>query len=124
MITGLAILGAGCVASGVLAYPLLHRIAEPAAGGLLEPATYATGVLSTGTALQVPHVTFAYFSVSGLATSLATITAGLVLARRYTKRPEPRPVTLFRAAHNGSVNDYATYFAVGGVITIAALLAK
>jgi multicomponent Na+:H+ antiporter subunit D len=124
MITALALLSAGCLASGVAAYPLLHHLAEPAAGGLLQPATYANGVLKAGTAIAVPHVTFAYFSLSGLATSLGTIAAGLLLAWGYLKRPEPRPVTWLRAVHNGSVNDYATYFAVGGVITVAVLLVR
>ena len=124
MVAGLAVLGAGCLASGVLAYPLLHHIAEPAAGGLLEPAGYARGVLSAGTTLNIPRVAFTYFSAVGLATSLGTIAAGLLLAWAYIRRPEPRPVTWLRLAHNGSVNDYATYFAVGGVITVAALLAR
>jgi multicomponent Na+:H+ antiporter subunit D len=124
VVAGLAVLAAGCVASGVLAYPLLHHVAEPAAGGLLAPTSYAKGALSAGAALPVPHVAFDYFSVSGLATVFGTVAAGLALAWAYVRRPEPRPVTWLRAAHNGSVNDYATYFAVGGILTVATLLAR
>ncbi|HWE54668.1 MAG TPA: proton-conducting transporter membrane subunit [Acidimicrobiales bacterium] len=124
MITGLAVLAVGCVASGVLAYPILHRVAEPAAGGLLSPGRYARGVLHSGTTLPVPHVSFEFFSASGLGLSLGMILAGLVLAAAYIRRPEPRPVTWLRAAHNGSVNDYASYFAVGGILTVAVLLIR
>jgi multicomponent Na+:H+ antiporter subunit D len=124
MVTGLVLLGAGCVASGVLAYPMLRHVARPAAGALLAPAAYARGVLAAGAALPSPPVAFSFFSASGLATALGTIAAGLVLAWVYVRRPEPRPVTWLRALHNGSVNDYATYFAAGGVITVATLLAR
>ena len=41
--------GAGASPSAFLAYPVLHHIAEPAAGAF-DPAAYAHGVLSTGTA--------------------------------------------------------------------------
>jgi len=124
MIVGLAILSVACVATGVLAYPMLHHIAEPAAGGLLDPTRYANGALSAGANLVVPHVSFSFFSPSGLATSLGTVAAGLLLSWVYVKRPEPKPVSWLRAAHNGSVNDYASYFAAGGVITIVVLLAR
>jgi multicomponent Na+:H+ antiporter subunit D len=123
MIVGLALLGAGCVAAGVLAFPVLRHVAEPAAGGLLDPARYAHGVLASGTKLDIPRVSFSFFSPVGLATSLGICMAGLVLAWTYVTRREPRPVTWLRAVHNGSVNDYATYFAVGGVVTVAVLLA-
>ncbi len=124
MVAGLAVLAVGCVASGVLAYPILHHIAEPAAGGLLEPARYANGVLSAGTTFAVPQVKFAYFSVLGIAISVGTIAAGLLVAWAYIRRSEPRLVTWLRAIHNGSANDYATYFAAGGALTIAALIVR
>lgn len=124
MVTGLVLLGGGCIAAGVLAYPILHHVAEPAAGGLLHPTRYARGVLTQGTKIAVPNVQFSFFSPAGLGTSLGTVAAGLLLARIYVTRPEPRPITWLRAVHNGSVNDYAAYFAVGGIFTIAALLAR
>lgn len=122
MIAGLATLAAGCLASGVLPYGILHDIAEPAAGALLEPARYAQGVLHAGTRLSIPPVSFSYFSISGLGTSLGTVAAGLLLAAAYIRGPEPRPVTWLRALHNGSVNDYATYFAIGGILAVAVIL--
>jgi hypothetical protein len=56
--------------------------------------------------------------------SFGTIAAGLALAWAYLRWPAPRPVSWLRAAHNGSINDYATYFAVGGIVTVATLLAR
>jgi multicomponent Na+:H+ antiporter subunit D len=41
MVTTMGILGAGCIAFGVLPYAVLHRIVEPATGGLLAAGTYA-----------------------------------------------------------------------------------
>ncbi|HEY1832199.1 MAG TPA: proton-conducting transporter membrane subunit [Acidimicrobiales bacterium] len=124
MTVGLIILGAGCIASGILAYPLLHAVAEPAAGGLLESTRYARGVLTSGTTFAVPKVDFNFFSAEGLATSLGTITAGFLLAWAYLTHAQPKVVGWLRAAHNGSVNDYAAYFAAGGIVTMAVLLAR
>jgi multicomponent Na+:H+ antiporter subunit D len=124
MVAALALLGAGCVASGVLAYPLLHHVAEPAAGGLLDNAAYPNGVLSQRAAFAIPRVSFSFLSASGLGTSAAVIAGGLVLATVYVRRPEPKVIGWLRAVHNGSVNDYAAYFAVGGVVTAAALLLR
>ena len=97
MVAGLALLGGGCLASGVLAYPFLRQVAEPAAGGLFAAPSYANGVLSRGVTLPVPHVAWSFFSPSGLATSLGTVAAGLVLAWAYMRWPEPRPVAWLRA---------------------------
>lgn len=121
-VTALIALGAGCVAFGVLPYPVLRHLAEPAAGGLLAPNTYAGGVLSAGTRLPVPKTSFAYFSAKDLLTVAGTVIAGLSVAAWYIRSREPRPVTWLRAVHNGSVNDYATYLAAGAVITVAVLL--
>lgn len=124
MIAGLCLLGAGCLATGVLAYPLLHHVVDPAAGGLLDPTAYARGALSAGTRLSSVPVGFDFFSPEGLALSLGTVTAGLLVAWAYLRRPEPAPVSWLRALHNGSVNDYATYFAAGGVLMVAVLLVR
>ena len=99
-------------------------MAEPAAGGLTDAGAYAKGMLSTGNRLPIPSVSFAYFSPSELLTVAATVIAGLMLAAWYIRVPEPRPVAWLRALHTGSVNDYASYLTVGGVITVAALLAR
>ena len=47
--------------------------------------------------------------------------AGAVLAWAYPRAREPRPVRLLRAAHTGSVNDYAAY-AVAGMLAVIAVL--
>jgi multicomponent Na+:H+ antiporter subunit D len=118
------LLGVGCVAFGIFPYTVLHRIVEPAAGGLLASSSYANGLLTSGsTSLPVPAVNFDYFSPSGWATALGTVAAGLLLAAWYVRRAsEPKPVTWLRALHTGSVNDYTAYLAVGGIITVSALL--
>ena len=123
IVTGFVALSLGCVASGVLAQPILSHIASPAAGGLLEPARYANGALSSGAKLAIPRLGFDYFSPSGLGTALAAAVAGLGLAWAYMRHKEPKVLSGLRALHNGSVNDYAIYFAVGGVATILVLLA-
>ncbi len=52
MAVSLVLLSAGCLAFGVLPYPILHGMAGPAAGALMHPALYAHGVLASGGALQ------------------------------------------------------------------------
>jgi multicomponent Na+:H+ antiporter subunit D len=126
MVTTMGILGAGCIAFGVLPYAVLHRIVEPATGGLLAAGTYANGLLNQGgTGLPIPSIEFSYFSPAGLVTALGTAAAGVVLAVWYVRRTtEPKPVSWLRALHTGSVNDYAAYLAVGSIITIGSLLAR
>jgi multicomponent Na+:H+ antiporter subunit D len=123
MVTALIALGAGCIAFGVLPYQVLRHIAEPAAGALLAPDAYARGVLSSaGVHFGVPKVAFSYFSPADLLIALGTTTVGLLLARWYLRVREPKPVSLLRALHTGSVNDYATYLALGGIVTVSVLL--
>jgi len=126
MVTTMMILGAGCVAFGIFPYAVLHHIAEPAAGGLLSAPAYANGLLSqAATRLPIPSVHISYFSLDGLGTAIVTALAGLLLARWYIRRTvEPKPVTLLRALHTGSVNDYTAYLTLGSIITMSALLAR
>jgi multicomponent Na+:H+ antiporter subunit D len=44
-----------------------------------------------------------------------------MLAAAYLRAREPAPVRLLRAAHTGSVNDYAAY-AVAGMLAVIAVL--
>jgi multicomponent Na+:H+ antiporter subunit D len=124
MITALGLLGAGCIGFGVFPYLILHHVAEPDAGGLTDAGAYAKGMLSAGNRLPIPSVSFASFSPAELLTVAATVIAGLLLAAWYIRVPEPRPVAWLRALHTDSVNDYASYLTVGGIITAAALLAR
>ena len=122
MVAGLASLAACCVVFGVLPRFFLGAVMAPAAASLLHPARYARGVL-TGLArlpvLRLPP--FDYVSPVELTTLVACATAGAALAWAYLRVREPAPVRLLRAAHTGSVNDYAAY-AVAGMLAVIAVL--
>jgi multicomponent Na+:H+ antiporter subunit D len=122
MVAGLASLAACCVVFGVLPQFFLESVMAPAAASLLHPARYARGVL-TGLArlpaLRLPP--FDYVSPVELTTLVACAAAGAALARAYLRAREPAPVRLLRAAHTGSVNDYAAY-AVAGMLAVIAVL--
>jgi len=122
MVAGLGSLAACCVVFGVLPRFFLESVMAPAAASLLHPARYASGVL-TGLArlpaLRLPP--FDYVSPVELTTLAACAAAGAALAWAYLRAPEPAPVRLLRAAHTGSVNDYAAY-AVAGMLAVIAVL--
>jgi multicomponent Na+:H+ antiporter subunit D len=123
MLIGFGTLAGGCVAFGVLPTFVLTHIAAPAAGVLLHPAAYATAALTGHGALTVPALSFDYLSPIEIVTAAGTTVAGLVVAGWYVRRDrEPKPVSLLRALHTGSVNDYASYAAIGLVVTVATLL--
>jgi multicomponent Na+:H+ antiporter subunit D len=123
-VTAFVLLAAGCLAFGVTPYFVLDHVAGPAAGALLSPGPFSAGLLSRGTALPVPRVDFSYFDPTDLVISLGTVVVGLGLAGWYIRRPEPAPMRWLRALHTGSVNDYAGYFAAGGLVTMATLLVR
>ncbi len=122
MVAGLGSLAACCVVFGVLPQFFLDSVMAPAAASLLHPARYASGVL-TGLArlpaLRLPP--FDYVSPVELTTLVACAAAGAALAWAYLRAREPAPVRLLRAAHTGSVNDYAAY-AVAGMLAVIAVL--
>ncbi len=122
MVAGLGSLAACCVVFGVLPQFFLDSVMAPAAASLLHPARYASGVL-TGLArlpaLRLPP--FDYVSPVELTTLGACAAAGAALAWWYLRAREPAPVRLLRAAHTGSVNDYAAY-AVAGMLAVIAVL--
>jgi multicomponent Na+:H+ antiporter subunit D len=122
MVAGLGSLAACCVVFGVLPQFFLDSVMAPAAASLLHPARYASGVL-TGLArlpaLRLPP--FDYVSPVELTTLVACAAAGAALAWWYLRAREPAPVRLLRAAHTGSVNDYAAY-AVAGTLAVIAVL--
>jgi multicomponent Na+:H+ antiporter subunit D len=122
MVAGLGSLAGCCVVFGVLPQFFLDSVMAPAAASLLHPARYASGVL-TGLArlpaLRLPP--FDYVSPVELTTLVACAAAGAALAWWYLRAREPAPVRLLRAAHTGSVNDYAAY-AVAGTLAVIAVL--
>jgi multicomponent Na+:H+ antiporter subunit D len=123
MLISFGTLAAGCVALGVAPSLVLDHVVAPAASILLHPSVYAHAALATGTTLPVTPITFDYFAPSELLIGLGTVVGGLLVAWWYVRRErEPRPVTLLRALHTGSVNDYAMYAAGGFFVVITALL--
>jgi multicomponent Na+:H+ antiporter subunit D len=66
-------------------------------------------------------VEFSY-KLSDLLTTAIELVLGIALAVWYVRSREPRPVTLLRRLHTGSVNDYATFSVVGIVLAAFVLL--
>jgi multicomponent Na+:H+ antiporter subunit D len=121
MLAGLATLAGCCVAFGAAPRFFLDTVMAPAAGSLLDPARYAAGVLSGTARLAVPHVPFDYLSAGELASVAACAVAAGLVGWGYLRSREPAPVRALRAAHTGSVNDYAAYAVAGVLLVIAAL---
>jgi multicomponent Na+:H+ antiporter subunit D len=121
MVAGLAGLAACCVVFGVLPRFFLDSVMAPAAASLLNPARYASGVLTGLARLPALHLPFDYASPGELLSVAGCAAAGAVLAWVYLRAREPAPVRLLRAAHTGSVNDYAAY-AVAGMLAVIAVL--
>src|SRR6266568_2759158 len=121
MVTGLASLAACCVVFGVLPQFFLDSVMAPAAAGLRHPARYARGVLTGLARLPALHLPFDYVSPGELVSVAGCAAAGAALAWAYLRAREPGPVRLLRAAHTGSVNDYAAY-AVAGMLAVIAVL--
>jgi multicomponent Na+:H+ antiporter subunit D len=121
MLAGLSILGALCITFGVGGSLVLRHLMSPAAAGLLSPARYASGVLTTFARLPQLHIPFAYISAVELGSVAGTVLVAAALTWVYLRIKEPLPVRLLRAAHNGSVNDYAAY-AVAGLLAVIAVL--
>jgi multicomponent Na+:H+ antiporter subunit D len=126
MATGFGVLAALSVAAGVLAGPLLPRIAAPAAGWLLDAAGYARAVLAGGGHLGAPAVPFDWADPLELALLGVSLAGGLLLAVAAVRRPFAGRVAALlrplRAVQTGSVNDYAGYLTAGVLVVAAALL--
>jgi multicomponent Na+:H+ antiporter subunit D len=121
MLAGLTVLGGCCVGFGVTGSLVLRHLMTPAAAGLLNPGRYAAGVLTTFARLPQPHIAFAYTSAAELTSVAATAVVAVALAWVYMRIKEPLVVRALRAAHNGSVNDYAAYAVVGLLAMVAVL---
>ena len=121
MVSGLASLAACCVVFGVLPRFFLDSVMAPAAASLLNPARYDSGVLTGLARLPALHLPFDYVSPGELVSVAGCAAAGAALAWVYLRAREPAPVRLLRAAHTGSVNDYAAY-AVAGMLAVIAVL--
>jgi multicomponent Na+:H+ antiporter subunit D len=121
MLAGLGGLAGCCVAFGVVPRFFLDTVMAPAAGSLLDPARYAAGVMSGIARLPVPNVPFDYLSAGELASVAGCAAAAALVGWAYLRNREPAPVRALRAAHTGSVNDYAAYAVAGVLLVIAAL---
>ncbi|MCU1659735.1 MAG: Fe-S-binding protein [Pseudonocardiales bacterium] len=115
-------LGTACVALGVPPYLVVHEVARPAASILLNPAAYASGVLAGSGAVPPIALPFAYGKPGDLILTAVEIALGLLLAAAYLRIREPRPISLLRRLHTGSVNDYAAFAATGLAICAFVLI--
>lgn len=122
MLVSFLALMAGCLAFGALPGLVIRNVVAPATAWLTTGGAYATGVLARTGVVRPSQVHFDYWSGSELLTVAGTVAAGLLLAWWYIRRAEPRGISLLRALHNGSVNDYAAYATVGVVVTAGTLL--
>jgi multicomponent Na+:H+ antiporter subunit D len=121
MTTGLSFLGTCCVAFGVGGFFVLSNLMAPAAAGLLNPARYTSGVLTTMARLPVPSIPFDYGSPSELISVGASVIVAAALTWAYLRIREPAPVRGLRALHTGSANDYAAYAVIGVLALITVL---
>jgi multicomponent Na+:H+ antiporter subunit D len=116
-----AVLGLGCIAFGVLPATFVPRVVAPATSILLHPTAYAAAALGHVSAVPSTVLEPKYLDPSSLALALGELLLGLAVAvlavRRGTRLLDP-----LRRLHTGSVNDYATYQALGIVVTAAVLL--
>jgi multicomponent Na+:H+ antiporter subunit D len=122
MATAMVTLGGACVVLGVAPTFVLHHVAGPAAGGLLDARHYATAVLAGGGRVAAPRIRFHYLSPTELAAVAATLVAALPLARLALRRGGAPLVDRVRSIQTGSVNDYAAYQVIGLVVTAAVLV--
>jgi NADH:ubiquinone oxidoreductase subunit 5 (subunit L)/multisubunit Na+/H+ antiporter MnhA subunit len=121
MLTGLVGLSGCCVAFGVVPGFVLDRIMAPAASGLLHATAYSHAVLAGSGSLPAMPIKFQYSDILELTVGGLSLLIAVLLTRVYLRlRNEPVPVRLLRAAHTGSVNDYAAYAVAGMVALIAA----
>jgi multicomponent Na+:H+ antiporter subunit D len=123
MSVALSLLAAGCLGFGVLPGLLVPDVMAPAAGALLHPVLYRTGVLAGGGALHSAMATFDYFSPIDLLTVLGTVLAAIPLAMFVVRTDHlaERARRVLSRVQTGSVNDYASYLVLG-VIAIGATL--
>ena len=119
----LSTLGTACVAFGILPGLVIRHVAGPAASIVLHPRSYAAGVLAGHAEVPAASVHFAYANGFDIAIAALTLALGLALAAGYLRAPEPAPIRLLRAAHTGSVNDYAAFVAVGMLVVYTVLRA-
>jgi multicomponent Na+:H+ antiporter subunit D len=123
MVGGLVSLGVLCVGFGLAAGPMADRVAGPAGAVLLDREGYARAVLDRAPALQVRRLHPHFWSAAELGTTALVVLLGLLLARWIVRTEhQPRPLTILRALHNGSVNDYAAYTAGGLVLVVGFLI--
>jgi len=122
MLAGLVGLSGCCVAFGVVPGFVLDRIMAPAASGLLHATAYSRAVLAGSGPLPDMPIVFHYADLLELTAGGLSLLLAAVLTRAYLRlRTEPSPIRLLRAAHTGSVNDYAAYAVAGMIALIAAL---
>jgi multicomponent Na+:H+ antiporter subunit D len=91
---------------------------------LLHPNGYASAALGRHWAVPALDVSFEYGNIADLLLAAAEVGVGALLAVWVLRAGPPRALRWLRSVHTGSVNDYATMFAAGLVLTAVALLAS
>ena len=124
MLVALIALGGTCLVFGVLPTVLLPHLAAPAAASLLDPATYAKGILAAGGPMPLGHVSFTYFDPRELLTVAGVEAAALPVGRFLLSRRAAPVVSRVRSVQTGSVNDYAAYLTLGLIGSVLALIAR
>ena len=121
MLTGLFGLSACCLAFGLLPQFVVDHVVGPAASGLLHADAYSRAVLAGAGRLPTLPLGVHYADALELGVSGVSILFAAALAYIYLRVREPSPIRMLRAAHTGSVNDYAGFAVAGAIVLIAAL---
>jgi hypothetical protein len=116
------VLGAGCVAFGVLEPWLTRSVMTPPASALLDHAGYARAALSGGGPIAGRSVRFDALNPAELLATAGTVVAAIPVLRFALRHSQARAISRVRAVQSGSVNDYVAYQAVGLILAVAALL--
>lgn len=122
MLVALLLLAGACAGFGVFASPLVGHVVAPAAQALHDAPGYSHALLAGGGTVSHGHVAFDYFAPAELVTVLMTLVLAAPLAWWATAHSGARPIARMRAIQTGSVNDYATYQAVGLIVVVATLM--
>lgn len=121
-------LGGACLVFGLAPARWLSGMAGPAAAVLAHPERYASALTAghlTDHAMAIGQapVPGSFVSSEVLISTAAVVIFGVAAAAWRIGHHDPAPIRLLRRLHSGSVNDYATYLALG-VIGLVVVLGR
>jgi multicomponent Na+:H+ antiporter subunit D len=111
----LGTLAAACIATGVFGLWMLDHVIAPAATVLSRGAAWSTAVLTGSGHISTTPVLFDYANPGELAATAGCVLVGVILLRWLAPAAGSIRARLTLIA-TGSVNDYATYLAVGTIV--------